>query len=136
MKREISRLVLVFDANAGKLNAFVDSVKKVLMVSGCSLCAITHGLAGERDEWKDCKQEFGVPVDYLHRNEIPEVLSKQIAGQLPCIVADVDGEFILPLTPEVLERCRGSVADLKGRILYYMATKNLMLPGDVGAATA
>jgi hypothetical protein len=136
MKREISRLVLVFDANAGKLNAFVDSVKKVLMVSGCSLCAITHGLAGERNEWKNCKDEFGVPVDYLHRNEIPEALNKQIAGQLPCIVAEVEGEFILLLKPEVLERCRGSVADLKGRILYFMANKNLALPGEAGTATA
>ena len=129
MKREISRLVLVFDANAGKLNAFVDSVKKVLMVSGCSLCSITHGLAGERDEWKDCKEEFGVPVDYLHRDEIPEELNRQIGGHLPTIVADVDGELIVLLTPEVLERCRGSVADLKGRIHYYMASKNLALPG-------
>jgi hypothetical protein len=136
MKREISRLVLVFDANAGKLNAFVDSVKKVLMVSGCSLCAITHGLTGERDEWRDCKEEFGVPVDYLHRDEVPPELNQLVGGHLPCIVADVDGEFVMLLTPEVLERCRGSVADLKGRILFYMASKNLALPGEAGAVSA
>lgn len=126
--RKVKRLVLVFDAESGKLNAFVDSVKKILTIQGCSLCAITHGLKGEKDDWKSCKEEFGIPIDYLHRNEIPESLSLKIAGKFPCIVAEVENESIVLMTSEVLDRCRGSVADLKGRILYHVAAKNLEMP--------
>jgi hypothetical protein len=136
MARTISRLVLVFDANSGKLSAFVDSVKKVLMVQGCSLCAITHGLAGEKDEWRSCREELGVPVDYLHRDEVPPVLKATVEGQLPCIVAEVQGEYVVLLGPDVLERCRGSVADLKGRLFFHMTARELELPNATAVAAA
>jgi hypothetical protein len=133
MARQVSRLVLVFDANTGKMNAFVDSVKKVLMVSGCSLCAITHGLTGEKDEWKSCKEELGVPVSYLHRDELPPALQQRLKGQLPCVMAEVDGELEMLLTPDVLERCRGSVSDLKGRIFFHMAARGLEISATAPA---
>ncbi|HSL81751.1 MAG TPA: hypothetical protein VLF66_03190 [Thermoanaerobaculia bacterium] len=44
-RRRIDRLILVYAAESGLTNAVVDSAKKLLMVKGCSLCAITHGLA-------------------------------------------------------------------------------------------
>lgn len=136
-KRQVKRLILVFDADTGKLNAFVDSVKKVLMVKGCTLCAITHGLAGEKEEWKDCKEEFGVPIDYLHRDEIPAHLKEKLSGQLPCVLAEVDGgEMVLLLTPEVLDRCRGSVADLKGRIQFHLVSNSLELAPEAPAAAS
>ena len=47
-RRRIQRLVFVYAADSGLFHALVDSAKKLLMVKGCSLCAITHGLAGER----------------------------------------------------------------------------------------
>ena len=136
MARTVSRLVLVFDASSGRMSAFVDSVKKVLTIGGCSLCAITHGLAGEKEEWKSCREELGVPVDYLHRDEVPAALKKQVEGQLPCVVAQVGTEYVILLTPDVLERCRGSVADLKGRLFFHMTARELELPAAQALAAS
>ncbi len=50
--QRIRRLILIYNADAGKLSALVDSARKVLKLNGCALCSITHGLAGEKDEWR------------------------------------------------------------------------------------
>ena len=46
----IKRLVLVYDANSGTWSAVLDSARKLLSLDACGLCAITHGLAGEKSE--------------------------------------------------------------------------------------
>jgi hypothetical protein len=127
-KRTIDRLVFVFNAGSGSFNAFVDSAKKLLMIRGCTLCSITHGLAGEKSEWRDCKEEIGVPVDYVHKDEITPALDGVVQGKLPCIVAESGGELTLLLAPDVLERCQGSVADLRGRLHYFASLHQLAFP--------
>lgn len=128
VKRTIDRLIFVFSADAGALNAFLDSAKKVLRIKGCTLCTITHGLAGEKSEWRDCKEELGVPIDYVHRDEVSPELQRVVGNHLPCVVAQTGNELVLLLGPEVLERCRGSVADLKGRLNIFAAMNRLELP--------
>ena len=127
-KRRIDRLLFVFSADSGSFNAFLDSAKKLLQIKGCTLCSITHGLAGEKSEWRDCKEEIGVPVDYVHRDEISGELRSVVGDQLPCIVAQTGTDLVLLLAPDVLERCQGSVADLKGRLHYFASVNGLELP--------
>jgi len=127
-KRRIDRLLFVFNADTGSFNAFLDSAKKLLRLNGCTLCSITHGLAGEKSEWRECKEEIGVPVDYVHRDEISGELRSVVGDQLPCIVAQTGSDLILLLTPDVLDRCQGSVADLKGRLSYFASVNRLELP--------
>ena len=127
-KRTIDRLILVYKADSGAFAAFVDSARKLLMINGCSLCSITHGLAGEKSEWRHCREELGVPVDYIHRDEVDDELHRLIGEQLPCIVAESGGRRTVLLGPEVLERCRGSVADLKGRLNYFASLNQLEFP--------
>jgi hypothetical protein len=98
------------------------------MLKGCALCTITHGILGEKAEWKSCKEELGVPIDYVHRDEVSDELKKMTDGKLPCIVAHtVGGEYLLLVAPDVLERCSGSVSELKGKLQYYAAAKGLDL---------
>src|SRR4051794_33606414 len=113
-RRQVERLIFVFHAESGRAAAFVDSMRKLLMLNGCTLCAITHGLAGEKTEWKSCKDSLGIPVDYLHLDEIPTNLRALIGDGTPCVVAEVGGERVRLLGPDELARCRGSVADFKG----------------------
>lgn len=128
-KRRIERLIFVFNAGSGSFNAFLDSARKLLQIKGCTLCTITHGLTGEKSEWKECKEEIGVPVDYVHKDEITPELRRAIGdGDLPCVVAEAGGEQIFLLGPDVLDRCKGSVADLKGRLGVFSAMKGLELP--------
>lgn len=127
-RRTIERLIFVFDADSGALSAFFDSAKKALRLGGCALCTITHGLAGERSEWKECKEELGVPVEYVHRDEVTPALHEVLGEELPAVVAEAGGELVQLMDREVLERCRGSVADLRGRIVYFASTRKLALP--------
>jgi hypothetical protein len=127
-KRRIDRLLFVFNADTGSFNAFLDSARKLLRLNGCTLCSITHGLAGEKSEWRECKEEIGVPVDYIHRDEISGELRSVVGDQLPCIVAQTGSDLVLLLTPDVLDRCQGSVADLKGRLSYFASVNRLELP--------
>lgn len=127
-KRTIDRLILVYKADSGAFAAFVDSARKLLMINGCSLCTITHGLAGEKSEWRQCREELGVPVDSVHRDEVDEELHHLIGEELPCIVAESGVRRTVLLGPDVLERCRGSVADLKGRLNYFASLHQLQFP--------
>ena len=127
-KQQIQRLILVYDADTGRLNALVDSARKVLRVGGCALCSITHGLAGETSEWKSCRDELGVPVETRHRDEVFGPLKTMVEGSLPCVVAETgEGPRVL-MTRDVLERCRGSVDDFRGRLLTHAAMRDLEMP--------
>lgn len=134
-RRIIERLIFVFDADSGAMSAFFDSARKALKLGGCALCSITHGLTGERSEWRDCREEIGVPVEYVHRNEVDDRLERASEGSLPCVLAEVDGRVVRLLDGEALERCQGSVADFRGRLSYFASLEGLRLPGlDVRAA--
>ncbi len=124
----IDQLVLVYNADAGLASALQDSAKKLFQLNGCTLCSITHGVAGERTEWKECKAAFGVPVAYFHRDDMPDDLRAATSGELPAVVAKVGREYVHLLGPDTLARCNGKVADLKGRIRHHARLRGLTLP--------
>lgn len=126
----VRRLVLVFDADSGKVNALFDSARKLFKLKGCALCSITHGLAGERSGWQECKAVLGVPVDYVHRDEISGEIARVVGHDLPAVVAESDDGLEVLLGPDVLERCRGSVSDFKG-LLTHASMRGLGIPEEV-----
>lgn len=125
--RPIEKLILVFDANAGVLDALIDSTRKLFRLKGCPLCSITHGLAGERSEWKSCRDSIGVPVDYLHRDELDASLEQIIGDQLPCVLARTADRTELLMGPAVLDRCAGSIPDFRGRLMHHAARLGLTI---------
>lgn len=127
-RRAIDKLIFVFAADSGLLSAAMDSAKKLLRLNGCALCSITHGLAGETSEWQSCREEIGIPVDYVHRDEVEGKLADALGGEMPAVVAQTGDDLVLLLTSEVLDRCRGSVNDLKGRLKFYASMKQLRAP--------
>jgi hypothetical protein len=130
-KRTIDRLILVFNADSGALSAWFDSARKLLRIRGCSLCATTHGLVGETPEWRRAKARLGVPVDHVHRDEIGPRLREVVGEGLPAIVAELGGERLLLLGPDVLDRSKGDVAALEGRLHEHASLKGLAFPGRV-----
>jgi len=79
-KQQVDSLLFIYDANSGKIGAFLDSARKVLMIGGCALCTITHGVLGEKAEWKECKATLGVPIRYYHRDDAPVQLQGKTIG--------------------------------------------------------
>lgn len=127
-KTPVKKLVFVYNANSGVLDAMIDSARKVLRINGCALCEVTHGLVGEKSEWRSCERALGVEIDYLHKDEIPGDLAGAIGETLPVVVAVPEtGEPVRLLEASTIERCRGSVQDLRGKLLFWAARNDLSL---------
>jgi hypothetical protein len=125
---KVSKLLFVFSANGGRWNAIADSMKKLLMMEGCALCSITHGIAGEKREFLIWKHSVGVPIEYVHRDEMQAELVDVVGKAIPAVVAVTGQRLVLLLSPEVVARCRGSVPDLVGRLTLHAAAKGLTFP--------
>ncbi|MCK0189484.1 GTPase [Arenibacter sp. F20364] len=65
------KLVFVYNANSGMGNALLDSVHKTLSPStyDCNLCAITFGVFSENKKWKVFRQNAGLEMEFLHKDE-------------------------------------------------------------------
>jgi hypothetical protein len=124
----VESLVFVYAADSGPLHAVLDSARKLLSLKGCTLCSLTHGLMGESSQWRSCKEALGVPVEYVHRDEVAGAVAEVVAGRLPSVVARSARGLTLLLDPAAIERCHGSVADLKARIQVHAALHGLVLP--------
>lgn len=131
MARRIDRLLLLFDADSGWWDVIMDSACKLLSLGGCALCTVTHGLTGERAGWRAYKEELGVPVSYLHRDELT---SAQRNLNLPCVLAQLGGEQVVLVGPESLAECKGSLVALRRRLQERAALLRLELPPIIRAA--
>ena len=127
-ERIIQGLIFVYAADSGLTSAMIDSARKLLRRKGCSLCAITHGLAGERAEWTAFCATLGVPIDVHHRDDMPADVADLAGAALPCVLARVDGALEPLLGPDVLDRIDGGVAELETRLLTHAAMRGLALP--------
>lgn len=65
------KMVFVYNADAGRWNALLDSAHKLLRPDTyeCALCQLTHGALGEKKAWKTFREESGIEMEFLHRNE-------------------------------------------------------------------
>lgn len=103
------RLIFVYNAKSGLGNAILDSVHKVLSPSTypCQLCAVTHGLARMRREWKAYVERLreSFEVTFLHLDELPQTLPK---ADYPCVFLHNGTDYEIILTALELQQCRTS----------------------------
>lgn len=64
-----TRLVFVYNANAGLLAGALDSIHKTLSPGtyACDLCALTYGSLTMRPLWRQWLQSIPIPADFYHR---------------------------------------------------------------------
>lgn len=93
-----SRLLLVYNAESGILNAILHAVHKAVRPSTypCSLCAITYGAVSMRKQWRDFLNGLKLEKVFLHRDEFAAAFPGQKVD-LPAILISDFGE-----TPRVL----------------------------------
>ena len=126
--RPVRELIFIFAADQGAMAVIKDSITKVLKLKGCSLCSITHGLLGEKEEMKNCRAELGVPVDYRHRDELAPAMRDAAGAALPVVLARTDEGYTLLLNADVLDRCTGNVSALRGKLQFHAGRLGLDLP--------
>ena len=106
-------LIFVYNADSGLFNTLTDIAHKVLspQTYSCNLCAITHGLFSERDEWRHFLEELPVSLEFLHRDEF-ERQYDQVSCMYPAIL-ERKGDVLDVLIPSSeINRCKG-VEDLE-----------------------
>jgi len=67
----VEKLIFVYNADSGKMNAYLDMMHKVVSPGTypCSLCDITHGVFKEREKWKRFRENSDVSMEFLHKDE-------------------------------------------------------------------
>ncbi len=68
------KLIFVYNANSGKLNALFDIAHKALSPATypCDLCSLTHDTFSEKASWKRFREETDLDLDILHKDEFEQ----------------------------------------------------------------
>ena len=71
MKAAIEKLIFVYNADSGTINAALDAAHKLLSPSTyqCKLCELTYGAFSENKQWKAFREASKITFEFLHRNE-------------------------------------------------------------------
>ena len=102
------KLIFVYNADSGAVNAVVDGLHKALSPAtySCSLCALTHNSFGQRRKWKEYRRSSGHELVFLHRDEFEkEYRSKWLPKYTYPVVLEAgpDGLQILVSDSEIAE---------------------------------
>ena len=90
-----SELIFVYNANSGKLNAWLDSAHKIISPKtyACRLCDLTYGVFKENEEWARFRESVtnnypSIELNFLHIDEFEkEYASKWLPKyEYPCIL--------------------------------------------------
>jgi hypothetical protein len=99
----------------------LDALKKAAGREECELCEITYSPLGKRRGWAACAARLGVPVEELHRDELPRGIAR---SELPCVMGRAGGDVrpVALLTRGEIAACRGSVQELERRLVAALAS--------------
>ena len=128
MEQTIVRLVGVYNAEGTLRGELAYWVGKRLGRTSCSLCDITHGSVRERSDWKQCRTALPVAFDTYHADDQPQPVRHAGGGQLPVVVAETGGGFILLLASDDLRACDASPDLLVDAITSAVETLGLTWP--------
>jgi len=112
MPDNTSTLIFVYNADSGLFNTMSDIAHKMLSPAtySCNLCAITHGLLSEKQEWRAFIEQLGVAVEFLHRDEFVKQY-KQTLSSYPVILQRQGQTISTLIASKQIDECH-SIADL------------------------
>ncbi|WP_018141205.1 hypothetical protein [Thioalkalivibrio sp. ALJ7] len=116
------RLVFVYAADSGRLNAWFDAAHKIVSPGtySCQLCAVTHNPFSMRKEWKQFVDGLSVDCRFIHRDEfqreypdmdvvLPVVFMEGPSGLSICLDAEGIGacDSVAALIERIQQHCVG-----------------------------
>ena len=106
-------LVFVYNADSGFVSTLLDIGHKIVspQTYSCNLCAITHSTFSMRDEWKSFVAALGVPIEFLHRDELEKQYGMRGVG-LPAVFRRADNTLETWISREEINNCH-SLEDLE-----------------------
>lgn len=97
------KLIFVYNANSGKLNALFDAGHKLFSPSTypCSLCALTYDSLSENTTWKTYRKESNLNIEFYHKDEF-EANFPSVKMIYPTILRLEDQQLTTVLSEDVL----------------------------------
>ncbi|UCC94253.1 MAG: hypothetical protein JSW25_08525 [Thermoplasmata archaeon] len=109
-------LLFVYNADSGVMNSLKDYVHKTVSPATyqCNLCALTFGSLGMKGTWAEFIDGLGVPVEFLHRDELHQ--RHGVEGvDLPAVLMK-EGSDVSVLIPAEEINALGTLDELKGLV--------------------
>lgn len=118
----MTKLIFIYNANAGKVSAIIDSFHKILSPSTyqCHLCAITFGNFSEDKIWKAFRVQSKTEMKFYHKDEfLKEFRSKWLPKfDFPIVLSEEKGELAVFITSKELiklENASQLISEIKKR---------------------
>ena len=112
MREPLEKLIFVYNADSGKINAFLDSVRKVVDPNNydCQLCDLTYGLVNEKKAWKVFRTSFNIPMIFLHRDEFERAYKSKFGYKFtyPVVLVESNNGLELLITTEELNALKNT----------------------------
>ena len=127
---QVERLIMVTPFDSGIAELSRDD--QLVLLKGCVLCQITrdldNGSTRNKSEWKACKAEIGAPIEIFTVDRAEPRVLALIDNEAPAVCAEVAGGALhLLMDRATLARCKGSVADFRGRLSFRASALGLDL---------
>ena len=97
----------IYDADGSFMGEVRYLRDKFLGKAECALCDLSHGWSPlGRSDWRR-RRGVSASLNWVHRDGLPGHVAAQVAGQLPCVAVDRDGEIEIVIGREALRGCEG-----------------------------
>lgn len=123
LNRSPTKLIFIYNANSGSINALLDSAHKLLSPKtyDCKLCDITFGVFAEKEEWKNFRETSAIEMIFLHKDEfLKQYRSKWLPKyNFPVILSEEKHGLELFMTTEdlnALENVSELTQEIKNRM--------------------
>jgi hypothetical protein len=118
---EGTALVFVYNADSGVFNTLADAAHKIFSprTYACNLCALTYGAVQMRGEWKEFLDGLGLPLEFLHADELASRYGLKGVG-LPAVFTKGGGGLKVLAGADAINACR-TLDDLERLILEGLA---------------
>jgi hypothetical protein len=109
-------LLFVYNADSGVMSSLKDYVHKSISPATyqCNLCALTFGSLGMKGTWAEFIDGLGVPVEFLHRDELRQRHGVEDV-YLPAVLV-MEGSKVEMLIPADQINALWTLDELKGLV--------------------
>jgi hypothetical protein len=108
----MEKLLFIYNANSGKLNASLDTLHKVIspQTYNCNLCKITFGVFKENENWRTFRKESGLTMEFLHIDEFQKKYASKFGYKFnfPIVLATSKRGLEVFITAEELNALKNS----------------------------
>ncbi|MFD2828597.1 GTPase [Leeuwenhoekiella polynyae] len=103
----MQKLIFVYSAHSGNLNAYLDSLHKIVSPStyACKLCDLTYGVFREREVWKKFREENHIEMKFYHIDEFRKAYAEDSKNfnEFPFILKEENKKLEMFLSVDALD---------------------------------